>query len=175
MEHSVESLTEQLGDNEDSYSTFGFFPFLVKVRPKVERRWLPRSAILILFWSLLMNVCDSSAVAYTKNMKYYDMIQGIIASVFCLFLPLLGLLADIMLGKHRMALFCVFISLPPSGVLLADVLFESFSHSEAGSALLYFVLPVYLLSRKALAVILIIFGVDQLVGESSYQMSAFIW
>lgn len=122
-----------------------------------------------------MNVCDSSAVAYTKDMKHLGMVQSIIGAVFCLFLPFLGLLADIKFGKHRMALFCVFISLLPSGVFLAEVLLDEFSHSQAGSALMYFILPVYMLSRKALAVVLIIFGVDQLVGESSYQMSAFIW
>ena len=137
-----------------------------------------KSAILILIWMALLNFENSfimSDLPKTSISNYYfELTYGNVSYAMLLLLPLVGLMADMKLGRYRLIIACLNVCV--IGLILAfiKVIIETVTTSTVG-AFTWVIVGLYSLVFIAFRANVVPYYIELLIGASGEQLSSAIY
>ena len=137
-----------------------------------------KGAILILIWMALLNFQNSFIMSVLPKSSisnfYFEITYGNVSFALLLLLPLVGLMADMKLGRYRLMIACLNICV--IGLILAfiKVIIEIATTSTV-VVFTWFIVGLYTLAFIAFRANVVPYYIELLIGASGEQLSSAIY
>ena len=153
-----------------------------RIKVKYRFKWLVSSkhAILVLVMVTLAHTFDPVVVISLSGFSNEDddilfSIYSGLSFLFYLFYPIIGMYADIKFGRYRVGLTALVVALFSSVFMVIGTILARFEINMTSGFVVFSIgFVIGNLARTSFIIVMISYGVDQLLGASGEQLSAFI-